>query len=121
MKLVSGLVGLALLGMPAIAMADEDKPEVKHCMRMAHSMKSHDFAKFGVQVKRYRNIAGMIRVNLAYAGIDADGAGTTGSFECRFRSTEVRAGTLNAATVFIDRGRLTKDALAKYNALASGS
>ena len=120
MKLISGIVGLALLGVSGIAMADEEKAEVKHCMRMAYAMKSHNFAKFGVQVKRYRNIAGTIRVKLAYAGIDADGAGTTGSFECRFRSTEVRAGTLDAATVFIDRGRLTKEALAKYNALARG-
>lgn len=104
--------------LPAFA-DDEPKPEVMHCAKMAQALKGDSFDKFGVKLKRYRSVAGTIRVNLAYAGIDSDGAGHTGSFECRFRSSEVRNGHIEAATVFVDRGRMTKEAIAKYNGIAA--
>ena len=102
------------------AMAQEDKPEVLHCARMAHAVKSGGFARFGVQLKRFRTVAGFTRVNLAYAGIDSDGAGTAGAFECRYKAADVRQGTYKAVAVFVDSGRLTREALDKYNALVDG-
>lgn len=122
-----GRVGTILAGVAAAllplsgAMAQEDKPEVLHCARIAHAMKSGDFARFGVQLKRFRTVAGFTRVNLAYAGIDADGASTTGAFECRYKSADVRNGTYHAVAVFVDSGRLTREALDKYNALVAGN
>lgn len=98
-------------------MAQEDRPEVLHCARIAHAVKAADFEKFAVQLKRFRSMAGVTRVNLAYAGIDADGAGSSGAFECRYKMTETRNGNYRAATVFIDNGRLTREALDKYNDL----
>ncbi|MEQ9329627.1 MAG: hypothetical protein RJQ21_20260 [Rhodospirillales bacterium] len=126
----SGRTGSILAGIAAAfaaallplsgAMAQEDKPEVLHCARMAHAVKSGGFARFGVQLKRYRTVAGFTRVNLAYAGIDSDGAGMSGAFECRYKAAEVRQGTYKAVAVFVDSGRLTRDALDKYNALVDG-
>lgn len=120
LAVIVAAVAAALLPLSG-AMAQEDKPEVLHCARIAHAMKSDDFARFGVQLKRFRTVAGFTRVNLAYAGIDADGAGTAGAFECRYKSADVRNGTYHAVAVFVDSGRLTREALDKYNALVAGN